>query len=773
MTTPERKQKSIAAFFSPVGRATEPAPPSPAKPSPAKASPAKAKTPPPKAKTPPPRTATRKRVIPQQVAEVPAEAATEAAEAPVTMAEPTPSLPSQEKPTPEVDADVISEGSAKAPIDVDMESSDDASVPSSKATRKRPKDEVEESTATKKRKGKAAPDADDADKPKETRKRTRPVRQAALAPPKVPEVVEVAAKKSTPRAAKKKPALEPPAPPVVTAPTPVVLSPQQQQKLDMYLAKLTDVEAILRDLMAPSADAVAQEIYGVALDTNLELHAALEADCVAALATTAGAADKVAPPLKAFLARSIQGRTDGLSVLVAGIGAEWRRLAPSHPLNAATVEMEIKVIAERIAYGAKPKKASNLFEDTTPRALYVWEVGNLDASFGSDESVKTIRRMRKQRKRTGLYLKTLDRIVAMLQEAVVDDSKLSVEEAKASKFLVAVEMEKQKASEKELKATLLLEKEEAKRKEKEEAAEKKRLKALTLEKEKEDAEAAKRRQTLVSYFQPTPSKPATTIAPPVVIDVSALDDAAAHRMRTIDQALTGMGSATGAVAALSTAKAKAPAGSWSSSRVRHPTLGLKKLLQFHENYRPAYCGTFSKTTRVLRRGRKPLALVPGLDYSVDSDDEWEEEEVGESLSDHDSDDDGDDGDDALDYGDKWLAYEDEVDYVDRAPDDEATTESRHVKVTDVPKASKLTKLVPRVTGPFWTPTTTELAAFRVQLLAPIELLSPLLKKAEAPPAPAVPPAKLPKATAKSAPKTSPVMKASAAPALTSWLQSDA
>lgn len=60
--------------------------------------------------------------------------------------------------------------------------------------------------------------------------------------------------------------------------------------------------------------------------------------------------------------------------------------------------------------------------------------------------------------------------------------------------------------------------------------------------------------------------------------------------------------------------------------------GPMKLLQFHENYRPAYWGTWNKKSshispRCPFRQDKEL-----LDYEVDSDEEWEEEEPGESLS---------------------------------------------------------------------------------------------------------------------------------------------
>ncbi|XP_016000017.2 chromatin assembly factor 1 subunit A isoform X2 [Rousettus aegyptiacus] len=72
--------------------------------------------------------------------------------------------------------------------------------------------------------------------------------------------------------------------------------------------------------------------------------------------------------------------------------------------------------------------------------------------------------------------------------------------------------------------------------------------------------------------------------------------------------------------------------------------GRMKLLQFSENHRPAYWGTWNKTTTVIHP-RDPWAQDRLLDYEVDSDDEWEEEEPGESLSHSEGDDDDEVGDD--------------------------------------------------------------------------------------------------------------------------------
>ncbi|XP_041791359.1 chromatin assembly factor 1 subunit A [Chelmon rostratus] len=78
--------------------------------------------------------------------------------------------------------------------------------------------------------------------------------------------------------------------------------------------------------------------------------------------------------------------------------------------------------------------------------------------------------------------------------------------------------------------------------------------------------------------------------------------------------------------------------------------GPMKLLQFHENYRPAYWGTWSKkSSHILSRCpfRQDKDL---LDYEVDSDEEWEEEEPGESLSHSEGEDEEEGGDDDDDDG---------------------------------------------------------------------------------------------------------------------------
>ncbi|KAK4511579.1 uncharacterized protein ATC70_012795 [Mucor velutinosus] len=82
-----------------------------------------------------------------------------------------------------------------------------------------------------------------------------------------------------------------------------------------------------------------------------------------------------------------------------------------------------------------------------------------------------------------------------------------------------------------------------------------------------------------------------------------------------------------------------------------------KLLQFKEDVRPAYYGTFTKQSRIVS-GRRPFAQdVDQLDYDVDSEAEWEPEGEGEDIHSGDEDDD-DPNTDMIDPEDAgWLVPE--------------------------------------------------------------------------------------------------------------------
>jgi Chromatin assembly factor 1 subunit A/F/Y rich C-terminus/F/Y-rich N-terminus len=58
-------------------------------------------------------------------------------------------------------------------------------------------------------------------------------------------------------------------------------------------------------------------------------------------------------------------------------------------------------------------------------------------------------------------------------------------------------------------------------------------------------------------------------------------------------------------------------------------LGKPKLFKFHDNFRPAYWGTFSRRSTAVR-GRRPLARDTDVDYDYDSDAEWADAESEDS-----------------------------------------------------------------------------------------------------------------------------------------------
>ncbi|RLN32427.1 hypothetical protein BBJ28_00002259, partial [Nothophytophthora sp. Chile5] len=523
------------------------------------------------------------------------------------------------------------------------------------------------------------------------------------------------------------------------------LDPVTQARVDTYKLKMDELARQHTQLLHSKneSDAVMQEIFGVALDCGLDVTVDLEKAQQTlvetgrkVLETASATAETTALPstlefpheAKSLIVKNVQGRSTSLSALSSELLALFQKDVASEDADmeskekkdkasnsdkaladraaALLVEMEIKTLAQRTAYGVRPAKA-NIFEDTTADALWVWEVGNLEKYF-EDEEQKTVKRMRKHRKRLGQQLKTLARVVQLLHQKPVDEVKVSAEEAKVGKFGMAVEAELQKANDRERKEQERIqaaEKKKLQESERQQAKqEDKRKRELELEAEKQ--QSSKRRKSLVSYFRSIDSSGPDSTASSIpgdgsssVANGSAIDVTTEQRVEedgdiveissSSSVIMAHMDAVLGYVISDGNGKSSSPGDSqksifftlkdkrdatkrranahlpqsWSGRRGRDPKLGLMKLLQFHENHRPAYYGTFNTRSRIFRGGRRPFAQHKKFDYSVDSDDEWEEEEPGESLSGAESDGDESD-DDNLDYGDKWLAYEDEVDYMD-------------------------------------------------------------------------------------------------------------
>jgi len=87
-----------------------------------------------------------------------------------------------------------------------------------------------------------------------------------------------------------------------------------------------------------------------------------------------------------------------------------------------------------------------------------------------------------------------------------------------------------------------------------------------------------------------------------------------------------------------------------------------KFLRFHEDCRPPYHGTWSKSSSIVK-GNNPFGKdTEHLDYDYDSEAEWEEgdEETGEDLENDMGDDDEEKDEEEGDDDDGWLAADDEI-----------------------------------------------------------------------------------------------------------------
>lgn len=133
-----------------------------------------------------------------------------------------------------------------------------------------------------------------------------------------------------------------------------------------------------------------------------------------------------------------------------------------------------------------------------------------------------------------------------------------------------------------------------------------------------------------------------------------------------------------------------------------------KFLKFHENRRPPYYGTWRKKSETIRPRRPLLEDKVHFDYEVDSDDDWEEEEQGESITGSDGEDKENESEDYEVDNEFFVPHghlsDDEV-------DDEETNrlspEAHKAKLKllknefDEEMKSKTQKFKPRVIGCIW------------------------------------------------------------------------
>ena len=134
-----------------------------------------------------------------------------------------------------------------------------------------------------------------------------------------------------------------------------------------------------------------------------------------------------------------------------------------------------------------------------------------------------------------------------------------------------------------------------------------------------------------------------------------------------------------------------------------------KLLKFHENQRPAYWGTWTKSSKFIS-GRRPFGKdEERFDYDYDSDDDWEEEEEGESLSDDEKDKEDDEENEDYEVDNEffvphgYLSDEEEDKEEDEVLDPETAKEKQKLaaKAFEKEHKKKTQELKPRLWGTFF------------------------------------------------------------------------
>ncbi|XP_073125630.1 chromatin assembly factor 1 subunit FAS1 isoform X2 [Henckelia pumila] len=118
-----------------------------------------------------------------------------------------------------------------------------------------------------------------------------------------------------------------------------------------------------------------------------------------------------------------------------------------------------------------------------------------------------------------------------------------------------------------------------------------------------------------------------------------------------------------------------------------------KLLQFDKSHRPAFYGVWPRKSQIVG-ACTPFAKDPDIDYEIDSDEEWEEDEPGESLSDCDKDDEDETlerqvkGDDDDESEDGFFVPDGYLSANEGMQDDEMESDEYYEEVRNVPSSEQ-------------------------------------------------------------------------------------
>ncbi|KAK9728190.1 hypothetical protein K7432_001245 [Basidiobolus ranarum] len=404
-------------------------------------------------------------------------------------------------------------------------------------------------------------------------------------------------------------------------------------------------------------------------------------------------------------------------------------------MNPRSVENAILLLARHHNYIDSNSILGISHEDERPcsnLAIVRWEVQNLISAFSPD-LIQIIERRREKRKQASLEVKSLFDSLPDDQKEKIRTIAQSSKRKRKAQDVIDEELRKQEKEEREARKRKIKEQKEAEKKHLREQKEvEKRLQKEEERKKKEDAQKQKEQgQTrLQGFFSSIKKDRATTSQPESYFDELFRPF---HVKQYTSLAPVNRFAKELSVDYEDVLRAEQPASdielkdlldqnvkTWKSNtnctsrQVRSKWLGdddcsvlvdseppktkaRMKLLQFAENHRPAYYGTWSKKSQAIS-GRKCFAKDPNMfDYDYDSEAEWEEDEEGEECKSDDDDSEDDPMDVEEDQEDGWLVptgylSEDEM-------DEDSISGSKDVKDKNERVIKSIVPLTPVILGP--------------------------------------------------------------------------
>ncbi|KAF9570047.1 Chromatin assembly factor 1, subunit A [Mortierella alpina] len=176
-----------------------------------------------------------------------------------------------------------------------------------------------------------------------------------------------------------------------------------------------------------------------------------------------------------------------------------------------------------------------------------------------------------------------------------------------------------------------------------------------------------------------------------------------------------------------------------------PALRMR-LFQFAENYRPAYYGTWSKRSKLID-GRRFLSRDTELiEYDIDSEAEWEEDEEGEECKSDEDDEDADEMGSELEEEDDWLVPEGYLSDDEGLDAGEEGGSKSDVKKSKEQRRPTLAHITPVIVGPIFEMTLGEISShsalepYHIEFLGGMDMYHATESKTSTAPLPAEIPA---------------------------------